>query len=122
MSVLTLRSFAAVSALAAAILVPCAAFAAGPYHPEPTEAGATYHPDHASKLSGTQVAAELIQAQKHPLWNTAISRGAPWPAAKLGEPKTRTQVNSELQAAMKSPAWNSVSRGAPWPAVLTSSR
>lgn len=118
MSVRTLSSLAAAVALTAAVLVPISAFAAGAYHPSNGEAGATYHPDHASTSSSEQVAADLQKAQQHPAWNTAISRGAPWPVAKTGEPKTRAQVNAELNAAMQHPAWKNVSRGAPWPTYV----
>ncbi|RYE59374.1 MAG: DUF4148 domain-containing protein [Hyphomicrobiales bacterium] len=115
MSIRILRSAAIVSAVAAAAFVPAIVSAAGAYHPSSQEEGVAYHPAHASKANRGQVTSELSQAMKHPSWNTAISRGAPWPVASSGEPKTRAQVNAELQAAMKSPAWNSVSRGAPWP-------
>ncbi|MBU1357590.1 MAG: DUF4148 domain-containing protein [Gammaproteobacteria bacterium] len=122
MSIRTLRSVATVSALAAAILAPATVFAAGPYHPAPTEAGVTYHPEHASTRSRDQVVAEFDQATKHPSWNTAMSRGAPWPVTRSAEPKTRDQVNAELQVAMKNPAWSSVSRGAPWPPILANAK
>lgn len=117
MSVPILRSLAIAGALSAA-LVP-ASFAAGAYHSTTSEIGATYHPDHVNQATRVQVAADLDKAQKHPAWQTAFSRGVPWPAAGSGGPKTRTQVNAELQAAMKHPAWNSVSRGVPWPPELT---
>lgn len=114
MSIRILRSAAIVSAVAAA-LAPATVLAAGAYHPSSQEEGVAFQPDHVSKATREQVAGELSQAMKHPAWNTAISRGAPWPVASSGQPKTRAEVNAELQAAMKSPAWNSVSRGAPWP-------
>lgn len=120
MSVRTLSSVAAVAAFATTMLVPLSASADGAYHPSNDEAGATYHPSHASTTTGSQVAADLAKAQKHPAWNTSISRGAPWPVAKTGEPKTRDQVNAELKAAMQHPAWSNVSRGAPWPTVVSS--
>lgn len=85
--------------------------------PTPNEAGATYHPEHASKRSRADIDSDLNSAMKQPAWNAA-SRGAPWPVAKTGEPKSRAQVVAELDVAMKHPAWNSVSRGAPWPPVL----
>lgn len=122
MSTRHLRSAVALSAFAAAALAPVAAFAAGPYHPAPTEAGATYHPDHASTRARGEVIAEFNQAAKHPRWNTAMSRGAPWPVSSAETPKTRDQVQAELAAAMKHPAWNSVSRGASWPAAMVESR
>lgn len=114
MSVRIFSSLAVVITVTAAV-VPISAFAAGAYHPMTSEIGATYHPDHASVATRDQIIAELDQAKKHPAWNSALSRGAPWPAERSGEPKTRAQVNAELQTAMKDPAWNSVSRGAPWP-------
>lgn len=106
----------------AILIASSSAMAAGPYHPSSNEAGATYHPEHASANQRNQVMAELNAATRHPSWGTAISRGAPWPIAKTGEPKTRAQVNAELATAMKSPAWNSVSRGAPWPPVLADAK
>lgn len=106
----------------AVLVVSSNAIAAGPYHPSSNEAGATHHPEHASANQRNQVTAELSAATKHPAWGTAISRGAPWPVAKTGEPKSRSQVNAELATAMKSPAWNSVSRGAPWPPVLADAK
>ncbi|PNG48937.1 MULTISPECIES: hypothetical protein [unclassified Variovorax] len=117
MSIRSLTSVAAAAAFATTLLVPVSALADGAYHPATGELGATYHPQHASATSGSQVAADLEKAQKHPAWNAA-SRGAPWPVAKSGEPKTRDQVNAELNAAMKDPAWKNVSRGAPWPTVV----
>lgn len=118
MSIRRLTSVAAAAAFTTIVLVPNSAFAADAYHPANGESGATYHPDHASTASSQQVAADLLKAQQHPAWNTAISRGAPWPVAKTGEPKTREQVNAELNAAMQHPAWKNVSRGAPWPTVV----
>ena len=118
----TLRSIAIVSALVVTILAPATVSAAGPYHPAPTEAGFTHHPEHAIARSRDQVVAEFNQAQKHPSWNTAMSRGAPWPVTRSAEPKTRAQVNQELERAMKHPAWSSVSRGAPWPAVMADAK
>lgn len=117
-----LRSVAVLSAIAAAALMPHAAFAAGPYHPAPNEAGVTYHPDHASTRARGEVIAEFNQAAKHPRWNTAMSRGAPWPASSAETPKTREQVQGELATVMKHPAWNAVSRGASWPADMIESR
>lgn len=120
MSFPTVRSLTVAGALAAA-LVPTS-FAAGAYHPNSSESGATFHPDHVNQATRAQVASDLDKAQKNPRWSTTYSRGAPWPAAASGEPKTRAQVNAELQTAMKHPAWNSVSRGAPWPPVLATAK
>ncbi len=117
-----LRSVAVLSAIAAAALIPHAVFAAGPYHPAPTEAGVTYHPDHASTRARGEVIAEFNQAAKHPRWSTAMSRGAPWPVSSAETPKTREQVQAELATVMKHPAWNAVSRGASWPADMIESR
>ncbi|MBP6898238.1 MULTISPECIES: DUF4148 domain-containing protein [Pseudacidovorax] len=100
---------------AATLLLAPAAMAAGAYHPATTEAGATFHPEHASTKTREQVNADLQTAMKHPAWDR-VSRGAPWPVAKTGPGLTREQVNADLQAAMKHPAWDRVSRGgAPWP-------
>lgn len=104
------------------LLSGTSAFAAGPYHPASSEAGATYHPDHVVSRSRTAVEADLGTAMRHPSWGTAISRGAPWPVARTEQPKTREQVKAELAAAMKNPAWNMVSKGAPWPVVLSDAK
>lgn len=117
MSIRTLRSAATAAAVAAAAFSAVSASAAGAYHLTPNEAGATYHPEHASKRSRADIDSDLNSAMRQPAWNAA-SRGAPWPVAKTGEPKSRAQVVAELDTAMKHPAWNSVSRGAPWPPVL----
>lgn len=108
------RSFVAAAGAALMFLAP-AAMAAGAFHPDTSEAGAVFFPDHVSVKSREQVNAELASAMQHPAWQTAISRGAPWPVTKTGAGLTREQVNADLDAAMKHPAWNSVSRGAPWP-------
>ena len=93
-------SFAATAAtVVATLFVPSGAMAEGVYHPANGEAGASYHPDHAKWSSGQQVAAELEKAQKSPAWNAA-SRGAPWPVQSAGKPRTREEVNAELNAAM----------------------
>ena len=120
MSTRPLHHASAIAALVLSVLA-ANAFAGAAYHPTSNEAGAVFHPDHASSRSRAEIESELTKAQAHPAWNSA-SRGAPWPVAKLGEPKTRAQVVAELDAAMKHPAWNSVSRGAPWPSVLASSK
>lgn len=122
MSTRHIRSIVALSACAAAAVAPFTAFAAGPYHPAPTEAGATYHPDHAGARSRGEVVAEFNQAIQHPAWNTSMSRGAPWPVSRAETPKTREQVKAELAAVMKHPAWNAVSRGASWPADMVESK
>ncbi len=121
MSIRTFCSILTVPVVLAASIAPFGAWASGAYHPASNEAGATYHPEHAAKLSRDQVDKDLSTAMQQPAWNSA-SRGAPWPVAKAGEPKTRAQVVSELEAAMKIPAWNSVSRGAPWPPVLNNAK
>lgn len=108
------RSFVA-AAGAALMSLSSIAMAAGAFHPENSEAGAVFFPEHASVKSREQVSTELAGAMRHPAWQTAISRGAPWPAAQSGTGLTREQVEADLRAAMKHPAWNGVSRGAPWP-------
>jgi len=110
------HSLAATAGAATLFLTPTV-MAAGAYHPSNSEAGATYHPEHAAAKTRDQVNAEFIVAAQHPSWQPAISRGAPWPVAKTGPGLTREQVNADLRAAMKHPAWDRVSRGgAPWPA------
>jgi hypothetical protein len=96
----------------AATLTATSAFAASAFHPEPTEAGAQFHPQHVTQKSRAEVQTALRQAQQHPAWQST-SRGAPWPVA-ADSPKTREQVRAELVSAMQHPAWNAVSRGAPW--------
>ena len=75
MSTRLLRCVLAIGALAA-FLKPASASAADAYHATTSEAGATYHPDHASKATRHQIAAERIQAIRHRSWNTGMSRGA----------------------------------------------
>lgn len=116
MSALRFRHAGALVAFTLASTLSLVSNAGSAYHPTPDEAGAVYHPQHASLRTRADVATELGKAQTHPAWNS-VSRGAPWPAARQGEPKTRAQVAAELNAAMKHPAWNAVSRGAPWPAA-----
>lgn len=87
--------------LAAVALTPLAASAAGEYHFAPTEAGVTRFPDHAKQdPSRDRVVAELATAQKQPAWNN-VSRGAPWPAARTGQPATREAVEAEAIKAMR---------------------
>lgn len=100
-------AFAALSALPA--------MASGAYHPQSSEAGATFHPDHIGSRTRSQVNAELVAAMQSPAWSPLVSRGAPWPVAKGDPGKTRAQVNAELNSAMRDPNWVNVSRGAPWP-------
>lgn len=89
------------AALAAAALAPLAASAAGEYHFAPTEAGVERYPDHLRQdPSRDKVVAELETAQKQPAWN-AVSRGAPWPASRAGQPATREAVEAEAIKAMR---------------------
>lgn len=89
------------AALAAVALVPLAASAAGEYHFAPNEAGATRHPDHLRQdPSRDRVVAELETARKQPAWNS-VSRGAPWPASRAGQPATREAVEAEAIKAMR---------------------
>jgi hypothetical protein len=86
---------------AAAALAPMAASAAGEYHFAPTEAGVTRYPDHLRQdPSRDKVVAELETAQKQPAWNS-VSRGAPWPAARAGQPATREAVEADAIKAMR---------------------
>lgn len=97
------KPFASLAALAAsaAALMPLAASAAGEYHFAPTEAGVTRHPDHLRQdPSRDRVVAELETAQKQPAWNT-VSRGAPWPTPRAGQPTTREAVEAEAIKAMR---------------------
>ncbi|SFQ39361.1 DUF4148 domain-containing protein [Variovorax sp. 770b2] len=94
-------STTALAALAVAALAPLAASAAGEYHFAPTEAGAQRYPDHLRQdPSRDRVVAELEAAQKQPAWNT-VSRGAPWPASRAGQPATREAVEAEAIKAMR---------------------
>jgi len=89
------------SAVLAAALIPLAASAAAEYHFAPTEAGVTRYPDHAKQdPSRDRVVAELEAARKQPAWNS-VSRGAPWPAARTGQPATREAVEAEAIEAMR---------------------
>ena len=98
------RTLLVSSALLAAALIPLAASAAGEHHFAPTEAGVTRHPDHARQdPSRDRVMAELETAQKQPAWNS-VSRGAPWPAARTGQPATRDAVEADAIKAMRAGA------------------
>ncbi|MDM0047018.1 DUF4148 domain-containing protein [Variovorax dokdonensis] len=115
---ISIRHVFAATASVAALLIAPAAFAAGAYHPEPTEAGASFNPDHVGQKSRDQVRAELAEASKQPGWDRISRTGAPWPAGKNGNGFTRGEVNADLQAAMASPSWDRVSRiGAAWPSA-----
>jgi hypothetical protein len=98
------RSFFALAfaaATTAATLAPLAASAAGEYHFAPTEAGVTRYPDHLRQdPSRDKVVAELDTARKQPAWNS-VSRGAPWPSPRAGQPATRAAVEAEAIAAMR---------------------
>lgn len=88
-------------ATCAAALTPLAASAAGEYHFAPTEAGATRYPEHLRQdPSRDKVVAELETARKQPAWNS-VSRGAPWPAARSGQPATREAVQAKAVEAMR---------------------
>ncbi|MCR6481107.1 DUF4148 domain-containing protein [Variovorax sp. ZS18.2.2] len=89
------------AALAFAALAPLAASAAGEYHFAPTEAGVERYPGHLrQEPSRDKVVAELEAAQKQPAWKT-VSRGAPWPAPRTGQPATREAVEAEAIKAMR---------------------
>ncbi|WP_198085023.1 DUF4148 domain-containing protein [Variovorax sp. E3] len=89
------------AAFTAAALAPLAASAAGEFHFAPTEAGVTRYPEHLRRdPSRDRVVAELETAQKQPAWNT-VSRGAPWPAPRAGQPATRAAVEAEAIEAMR---------------------
>lgn len=95
------RILALTAAVGAALAMPIVASAAGPYHPAPTEAGVTYHPDHAgSGKTRSQVLAELDTASKQRAW-TSASRGAPWPPTNTGIGKARDEVHGETLQAMR---------------------
>lgn len=94
-------NFILAAALGVATLVPATAMATGLYHPAPTEAGVTVHPDHVGKgRTNDQVVAELNAAMRSPAWATA-SRGAPWPAASAGQPRSRDDVYRETVEALR---------------------
>lgn len=96
------RSFIALTiVIGSAVASPLAASAASEYHPAPTEAGVTYHPDHMSNnRTRAQIVAETDAARKHPFWRLA-SVGAPWPAAKTGPGRSRDEVYRETVEAMR---------------------
>jgi len=88
-------------AVSAAALAPLAASAASEYHFAPTEAGVTRHPDHARlDPSRDRVVADLETARNQPAWS-AVSQGAPWPVARIGQPATREAVEAEAIKAMR---------------------
>jgi hypothetical protein len=88
-------------AVGATLTAPLVASAASPYHPAPTEAGVTYHPDHAGgDKTRSQVLAELDTASKERAW-ASTSRGAPWPVTSAVAAKTRDEVQAENLKAMR---------------------
>jgi hypothetical protein len=117
MSISTRHALAIAAGVATFLIAP-ASMAAGAYHPEPTEAGASFNPDHATQKTREQVNAELAAAKALPNWDRISRSGAAWPAINVGPSLTREQVAASLQAAMSNPAWDRISRtGAAWPSA-----
>jgi len=86
-------SFALAAGVGGAFVAPLAAYAEGPSHFAPNEAGVVYHPAEAGAAkTDAQVAAELEAAQKQPNWDAAARLGAPLPAPKADTSKARAQA------------------------------
>lgn len=104
------KGLALALAVGATFAAPLAAYA-DPSHFAPTEAGVTYHPEHAGAgMSSTEVSAELEAARKQANWD-AVSRLGASPARPKGDAgKTSAQVSAELEAARQQPNWDAVSR------------
>ena len=101
----------------AAFVAPFAAYAEGPSHFAPNEAGVVYHPVEAGPAkSQAQVSAELADAQKTPA-GASLLRWGSMSTPKVGASKSRAEVVAELEAAQKQPNWDAAARlGAPLPA------
>jgi len=85
---------------------PLAAFADGPSHFAPTEAGIVYHPAAAEKSKTTaEAVAERDAALKSPQWAGMLRWGVR-ATPKAGPAKSRQDVVAELEAARSQPTWN----------------
>ena len=91
-----------------------AAYAEGPSHFAPTEAGVIYHPNEAGPTkSDAEVSAELANTQKTPE-GASLLRWGVMGSPKVGPAKTSAEVAAELEAAQKQPDWDATTRlGAP---------
>ncbi|VTY36560.1 Uncharacterised protein [Xylophilus ampelinus] len=110
-------SFALAAGVGAAFVAPFAAYAEGPSHFAPSEAGVVYHPSEAGPgKTAAQVLAELADAQKTPA-GASLLRWGSMSTPKVGASKSRAEVVAELEAAQKQPNWDAAARlGAPLPA------
>ena len=107
-------SFALAAGVGAAFVAPFAAYAEGPSHFAPNEAGVIYHPGAAGPAkSRAQVSAELADAQNTPAGASMLRWGV-MNTPKMGAAKSRAEVLAELEAAQKQSNWDAASRlGAP---------
>lgn len=101
----------------AAFVAPFSAYAEGPSHFAPNEAGVVYHPGEAgSGKTAAQVSTELAEAQKTPAGASMLRWGS-MSTPKVGASKSRAEVVAELEAAQKQLNWDAAARlGAPLPA------
>lgn len=100
----------------AVFVAPFAAYAEGPSHFAPNEAGVVYHPAEAGAAkTDAQVAAELATARKTPD-GASLLRWGSMSTPKVGASKSSAEVVAELEAAQKQPNWDAAARlGAPLP-------
>jgi hypothetical protein len=92
---------------------PLTAFAGGPSHFAPTEAGIVYHPAAAgTPKKSAEVAADLAAAQKSTQWAGMLRWGVR-ATPKVGPAKSRQEVVAELEAARSQPNWDTYSRLGP---------
>ena len=100
----------------AALVAPLAAYAEGPSHFAPNEAGVIYHPAEAGAAkTDAQVAGELADARKTPE-GASLLRWGTMSTPKVGAAKSRAAVIAELEAAQNQPNWDAAARlGAPLP-------
>jgi len=97
-----------------AFVAPLAAYAEGPSHFAPTEAGVVYHPNEAGpSKSEAEVSAELASTQRI-LEGANLLRWGVMATPKVGPAKTSAEVAAELETAQTQPGWDAPTRlGAP---------
>jgi len=79
------------------IALPGLAHAASIYHADSSEAGFTYHPDHAKNGKSRAEAAAELEASRKDGTLAIMQRGAPLPIKSAGPAKTRQQVIDEMR-------------------------
>lgn len=103
-------SFALAAGVGATFVAPLAAYAEGPSHFAPGEAGVVYHPGEAgSGKTAAQVSTELADAQKTPAGASMLRWGS-MNTPKVGAAKSRAEVVAELEAAQRQPGWDAATR------------